>query len=62
MRDKYLRPAEEGQGRAPKVEISDPALAKAYADADKQQQQPDAAPATADAPAADAPAADAPKP
>ncbi|WFS00343.1 peptidylprolyl isomerase [Rhizobium tumorigenes] len=61
MRDKYLELLKTAKA-ASKVEISDPALAKAYADADKQQQQPDAAPATPDAPAADAPAADAPKP
>ncbi|MBO9099953.1 MULTISPECIES: peptidylprolyl isomerase [unclassified Rhizobium] len=60
MRDKYLELLKTAKA-ASKVEISDPALAKAYADADKQQQQPDAAPATPDAPAADAPAADAPK-
>ncbi|WFR94856.1 peptidylprolyl isomerase [Rhizobium tumorigenes] len=59
MRDKYLELLKTAKA-ASKVEISDPALAKAYADADKQQQQPDAAPATPDA--ADAPAADAPKP
>ena len=61
MRDKYLELLKTAKA-ASKVEISDPALAKAYADADKQQQQPDAAPAAGDAPAADAPAADAPKP
>jgi len=61
MRDKYLDLLKQAK-TASKVEISDPALAKAYADADKQQQQPDAAPAAADAPATDAPAADAPKP
>ncbi len=60
MRDKYLELLKTAKA-ASKVEISDPALAKAYADADKQQQQPDAAPAAGDAPAADAPAADAPK-
>jgi len=60
MRDKYLDLLKQAK-TASKVEIADPALAKAYADADKQQ-QPDAAPAAADAPAADAPAADAPKP
>ncbi|MGA1802086.1 peptidylprolyl isomerase [Rhizobium sp. HT1-10] len=59
MRDKYLDLLKQAK-TASKVEISDPALAKAYADADKQQQQPDAA--AGDAPAADAPAADAPKP
>ncbi|WFS22213.1 peptidylprolyl isomerase [Rhizobium rhododendri] len=58
MRDKYLELLKTAKA-ASKVEISDPALAKAYADADKQQQQPDAAPATPDAP--DAPAAEAPK-
>jgi peptidyl-prolyl cis-trans isomerase C len=49
MRDKYLELLKKAK-TASKVEISDPALAKGYADADKQQAQPDAAPAAADAP------------
>lgn len=49
MRDKYLELLKTAKA-ASKVEISDPVLAKGYADADKQQQQPDGAPAAADAP------------
>jgi len=48
MRDKYLELLKTAK-TASKVEISDPALAKGYADADKQQQSGDA-PAAADAP------------
>jgi peptidyl-prolyl cis-trans isomerase C len=48
MRDKYLDLLKQAKA-ASKVEISDPALAKGYADADKQQQAGDA-PADADAP------------
>jgi peptidyl-prolyl cis-trans isomerase C len=46
MRDKYLDLLKQAK-TASKVEISDPALAKAYADADKQQQAGGDAPADA---------------
>lgn len=49
MRDKYLDLLKQAKA-ASKIDIADPALAKAYADADKQQQAGGDAPADADAP------------